>query len=296
MRTLVFGSLNIDRTYTMTSIVKEGETVSASNLQLFCGGKGLNQAVALARAGTDVSFAGAVGEDGGMLLEMLAENHIGAEHVLTLPGASGHAVIQVDEAGRNCIIILAGTNGQITEEHIRNTLADFAAGDLLVLQNEINNLPLLMKLAHEKGMKIAFNPSPMNAGALACDLKLVDYLFVNETEGASLSGKQEPSEIVEALLENNPSLHIILTLGSKGSVYADRENVVTCGIYKVNAVDTTAAGDTFTGYFLHSLMVGEKPEDALWQAAVASGISVTRKGAVPSIPTAYEVRRVASGK
>lgn len=290
MKVLVFGSLNIDRTYRVSHLVKPGETLSAESLSFFCGGKGFNQAIALKRAGLDVYFAGAVGEDGQALLDALDQNGIDRQFVLKLPSSTGHAVIQVDDAGQNSIIILAGTNGQITEDHIRKVLEHFRPGDLLVAQNEISNVDTLIRLGAEKGMHIAFNPAPYNDAVLACDLDCVDYLIINETEGAGLTGCSETGEILRVLRERHPNIRVVLTLGGQGSVYVNEAGDWTrCGIYPVKAVDTTAAGDTFSGYFLSRISSKAAAAEALEMAAVAAGISVSRKGAEPSIPGLQEV-------
>ena len=290
MKVLVFGSLNIDRTYRVSHLVQAGETLSAQSLSYFCGGKGFNQAIALKRAGMEVFFAGAVGNDGQMLLDALDQNGIDRSHVLCLEGNTGHAVIQVDDRGQNSIIILAGTNGQITADQMRAVLADFDPGDLLVAQNEISGIGELLRMAAQKGLRIAFNPAPCDERALACDLSCVDTLIINETEGAALSGQTESRLIMDRLHSRYPRLKILLTLGSSGSMFMDEEGRTdTCGIYPVQAVDTTAAGDTFIGYFLCAVSGGHPVREALRRAAVAAGISVSRKGAEPSIPLKAEV-------
>ena len=290
MKVLVFGSLNIDRTYRVSHLVQAGETLSAQSLSYFCGGKGFNQAIALKRAGMEVFFAGAVGNDGQMLLDALDQNGIDRSHVLCLEGNTGHAVIQVDDRGQNSIIILPGTNGQITADQMRAVLADFDPGDLLVAQNEISGIGELLRMAAQKGLRIAFNPAPCDERALACDLSCVDTLIINETEGAALSGQTESRLIMDRLHSRYPRLKILLTLGSSGSMFMDEEGRTdTCGIYPVQAVDTTAAGDTFIGYFLCAVSGGHPVREALRRAAVAAGISVSRKGAEPSIPLKAEV-------
>ena len=290
MRMVVFGSLNIDKTYLLEDFVRPGQTISASRMEQFCGGKGFNQAVALRRAGNEVCFAGAVGQDGGMLLEALDRNGINRDHVKVTPGATGHAIIQLDKKGGNCIIILAGANGEVTEADVENTLADFGEGDLIVLQNEISCVPYIIRRAREKGMIVCFNPSPYDAKIADCDLSCVDYLLVNEVEGAGMSGETDPDAILNVLSSRYPALNIALTLGGEGSVYQAKDGKrFTCGIHKVEAVDTTAAGDTFTGFFLSEILRNSDAEKALRTAAVASGIAVSRKGAEPSIPLMAEV-------
>ena len=290
MKTLVFGSLNIDRTYRVEHLVRPGETLSARRMDIFCGGKGFNQAIALARAGAEVSFAGAVGEDGGLLLDALDRNGIDRKNVLILPGSTGHAVIQVDDGGQNSILILAGANGCISRERIEEVLSSFGAGDLLVAQNEISHIADLLSLARGRGMCVAFNPSPCNEKVAACDLNDVDILLINETEGAALSGQTESQAILCALHSRFPRMEIVLTRGGQGSLHTDETGQVTpCGIYPVQAVDTTAAGDTFTGYFLAARLAGKPVREALLRASVAAGIAVSRHGAEPSIPVLQEV-------
>ena len=290
MKMVVFGSLNIDKVYALEEFVRPGQTISAYGMEEFCGGKGFNQAIALRRAGNEVYFAGAVGQDGGMLLNTLDVNGINRDHIKVTDGATGHAIIQLDKKGSNCIIILAGANGEITEEDVESTLENLGEGDLIVLQNEISCVPYILRRAHEKGMIVAFNPSPYDAKISDCDLSCVDYLLVNEVEGAGMAGCTEPDVILDTLHSRYPALNIVLTLGGEGSVYqAKNGERFTCGVHKVNAVDTTAAGDTFTGFFLSEILRHGDAQKALKVAAVAAGIAVSRKGAEPSIPMINEV-------
>lgn len=293
MKMVVFGSLNIDKTYSLEDFVRPGQTISAKKMEQFCGGKGFNQAIALRRAGNEVHFAGAVGQDGGMLLDTLDQNGIDRSCVKVMEGATGHAIIQLDAKGQNCIIILAGANGEITEADVDSTLAHFGAGDLIVLQNEISCVPCIIRRAHEKGMIVAFNPSPFDEKINGCDLSCVDYLLVNEVEGAAMAGCSDPDGILDALHARYPHLNVVLTLGGDGSVFQDKSGArFAGGIHKVEAVDTTAAGDTFTGFFLSELLHDGDAEKALQVAAVAAGIAVSRKGAEPSIPLMEEVKQV----
>ncbi|MBR6029141.1 MAG: ribokinase [Clostridia bacterium] len=292
MKVLVFGSLNLDRTYSVDHLARPGETISAASLAEFCGGKGFNQAISLRRAGLEVAFAGAVGPDGGALTEALEANGIDRRLVQTLPGSTGHAIIQVDKEGANNIIILAGTNGMITRERIAEALEGFGPGDLLAAQNEISNVPFLLEEAARRGMKTAFNPSPYNSAVQACDLHNVTWLLINETEGAGLTGETDEGRVLASLHGAYPRLKVVLTLGERGSLYLNADGTVTrCGIYPTQAVDTTAAGDTFTGYFLEAITRGVPAADALRQASAAAAISVSRKGAEPSIPWREEVDR-----
>jgi ribokinase len=293
MKMVVFGSLNIDKVYSLEHFVRPGETISAMKMEQFCGGKGFNQAVALARAGKDVYFAGAVGTDGQMLLDALAADGIHDQYIKRTDGASGHAVIQVDTKGQNCIIILPGANGEITQADVDTVLADFDKGDLIVLQNEITCVSYILKKAAEKGMIVALNPSPYDDRIAEYDMNCVTYLLVNEVEGEQVTGCTQPDAIAAKLKELYPGMNLVLTLGSRGAIFcgADGSRHAT-GIYRSNAVDTTAAGDTFTGFFLAGITSHGDGELALKTASVASGISVSRKGASPSIPKAEEVLAV----
>lgn len=292
MKILVFGSVNIDRTYSVPHFVNAGETLSCTKMETFSGGKGFNQAVALARAGCDVYFAGAIGDDGQFLKDHLASDHINVDFLQKVPGPTGHAVIQVTTSGQNCIIIFSGANASITTEYIDSVLKSFAEGDVLVLQNETPHIDYIMKAAHNKGIIVALNPSPFNEKIAACDLNDVDYLIVNEIEGELIAGKSDYREIIQILHEQYPDTNVLLTLGSNGSVfYGKNDETASCGIYTVDAIDTTAAGDTFLGYFLGGISQGECLQEALERAAIAGGIAVSRKGAAPSIPTLEEVKQ-----
>ena len=288
---VVFGSLNIDKTYSLEAFVRPGETVSALKMEQFCGGKGFNQAVALRRAGNEVFFAGAVGRDGEMLLHSLDACGIDRRFVKQTAGATGHAIIQLDAKGQNSIIILPGANGEITPQDVDAVLDFFQAGDMILLQNEISCLQLLLCRAHEKGLLVALNPSPYDSRIAQCDMQCVDYLLVNETEGAAMTGTEDPCAMLDALHTRFPHMNAVLTLGADGAMYQGRDGRrFACAAHPVQVVDTTAAGDTFTGYFLSELFRHGNPEAALAMASAAAGLAVSRKGAEPSIPLMDEVK------
>ncbi len=292
MKVLVFGSANIDRTYHVDHFVAAGETMSADYMESFCGGKGFNQAVAFARAGSEVYFAGAVGSDGDALVRTLKENGIHTDYLLKLDAPSGHAIIQVAPNGQNCIIILAGTNGMITPETIDHVLENFSAGDLIVLQNEISNVGYIITQAKAKGMTVALNPSPFNALVKEYDLTKVDYLLLNEVEGASLTDCGDLEKVADAVRAKYPNANVVLTLGSLGSEFLGTDGQhLRAGIYRTTAVDTTAAGDTYTGFFMAEALATGDIKTALRNAAIASGISVSRPGASTSIPSIEEVKK-----
>lgn len=293
MKVLCFGSLNIDYTYRVSHFVRQGETLAAESLQVFSGGKGLNQAVALARAGAETWMAGAVGEDGRFLLEELAAAGVRTDHVCVLQQErTGNAIIQNDRTGDNCILLYGGANRAVTEAQVDAVLQHFGAGDWLLLQNEINQLPYIMRQAHARGMKIAFNPSPMEARVLEYPLESVDLFLLNRVEAAQLAGTDgaDGQALLAALRGRFSRAAVVLTLGADGAVYTDGAETVQQAAYPVQAVDTTAAGDTFTGFFLAARMRGEGAPRAMELASRAAAIAVTRRGAAPSIPTFAEVK------
>ena len=296
MKILSFGSLNIDQVYELEQIVSPGMTAEASACTRTCGGKGLNQSTAIAKAGAEVFHAGAVGTDGDMLLSFLRSCGVHTEHVAITDTPTGHAIIQVDRAGDNSIIILGGANRQIDEGMIRSVLADFSEGDYIVLQNEISNLPLLIRLAHSKGMIVCFTPSPITGSLSRIPFELVHYLFINEIEGQLISGVQEPEKVLSVLTRKYPNCAIILTLGKNGVIYSGTEGVHTHGIFPAEVVDTTGAGDTFCGFFIASVSRGTEIPEALKIASMASSLCVSRPGAAQSIPSREEVIHSLQGR
>lgn len=291
---LNYGSLNIDYVYDVAHFVAPGETLRAKSRNIFAGGKGLNQSVALARAGGKVYHAGAVGaSDGEILQRVLDENKIDHSFLKKSDGPSGHTVIQVDEKGQNCILLFGGANQTISKEDIDATLANFNAGDYLVLQNETSNIAYMMEEAAKKGLKICFNVSPFTKELLSLPLKLCSYLIVNELEGAAMVDMDpdtDPYILIESLCKKYPDSSFVLTLGVRGSILKlAGADPISCRSFKVQAVDTTAAGDTFLGYLITNLASDMNPALALKCATAASALAVQRKGATPSIPMAHEV-------
>ena len=291
-KVLCFGSLNIDYTYKVDHFVQKGETISSQGLQVFSGGKGLNQSTALAKAGVEIYHAGAVGRDGEFLLEQLRDVGVHTENVAVLTEVrSGNAIIQNDAEGDNCIILYGGANQAVTREQADAVIGKFSAEDYIILQNEISELAYIMETAHKKGMRIVLNPSPMNDKILALPLEKVDLLILNEVEAGQILDTDETDGdvLMEKLLKRFPEMKFVLTLGSQGSIYGDKRQKIKQSAYRVKAVDTTAAGDTFTGFFIGSLVRGLSVEQAMDIASRASAIAVTRSGAAPSIPTWDEV-------
>jgi ribokinase len=289
MRVLNIGSLNLDYVYNLDHIVQPGETEASYELNVHLGGKGMNQSVALAKAGVDVYHGGMIGEDGQPFLDACKEFGVHAEYIRQIDTKSGHAIIQIDKNAQNSILLYGGANQQLTSEYIDTVLADFGAENILLLQNEVNMLPYIVSRAYEKGMTIALNPSPFNEKLHAVDMGKISIFLLNEVEGFQITGLKNPDDIIAKLLEMYPQSKIVLTLGQDGAVYADQEQKHFQPVFKVNAVDTTAAGDTFTGYFLAGLCEGLPIPEVLKMSAKASSIAVSRAGAVPSIPFREEV-------
>lgn len=290
MKILNFGSLNIDNVYSVSHFVRAGETLASTSLNHYPGGKGLNQSVAFAKAGADVYHAGLVGADGKMLVDLLENSNVDISFVRTLQNeVTGHAVIQVSADGENCILLHGGANQMVDDAFVNEVLSHFDKGDALILQNEINNLDYIIKSAKKRGLVTVLNPSPFNEVITALDLSLIDYLIINETEGTELSGKTENEAIISTLVARYPALKIVLTLGKNGAIYASGDERCFRPIIEAPVVDTTAAGDTFTGFFFTALFEGAAPDKALLLATAASSIAVSRAGAAVSIPARAEV-------
>ncbi len=289
MKLLVYGSLNIDTVLQVPHFVRAGETLHAAEVKTFPGGKGLNQAIAAARAGAAVSMAGQVGRDGGFLLDLLRQDGIDSRFVHQTDGLTGSAYIQVEPNGQNCIIIAGNANAAQTSEAIAETLTAFAPGDILLLQNEISRLDEIIHQATGRGMRIFLNPSPFTSDLLRCDLGQMAGFILNETEGMQMTGETVPERILDAMQRLFPKAETILTLGSAGSSYRSGSLNLRQPIFAVHPVDTTGAGDTFTGYYLAGLCRGDSPRVSLREAALAAALAVGRPGAASSIPQRQEV-------
>lgn len=292
MKVLNFGSLNLDYIYNVDHFVVSGETLSSSSLNTFCGGKGLNQSIALAKAGAEVWHAGAVGNTNGeILIDALKKSSVHIEFVKKKNTPTGHAIIQNNKQGDNCILLFGGANQEIMQEDIMQTLQFFNKGDYLILQNEINCLNEIICDAKRIGMTIFLNPSPMNNKVISCNLEKVDYFILNEIEAEQLCGEKDSfDDYLYSLNRLYPCAKFMLTIGSKGSKYYDGNKIINQSAFKTNVVDTTAAGDTFLGFFIGSIVKGIEVEEAMKIASMASSIACSRLGASPSIPEYKEVR------
>lgn len=295
-----YGSLNIDYVYQVDHIVRDGETIASTALDVHVGGKGLNQAVALAKADLAPRMAGAVGTDGTDLIKFAQDAGLDTNDVLVNKEIrTGNAIIQVDKNGQNCIVLFGGANRSQTRADVEHVLNKMQVDDVLVLQNEVNVLKDLLDVAQQRKLRVVLNPSPLDQDLLALDLKeKVWLLIVNEIEAADLIGEFEsPEQAVGQLKEKFGSPYVVLTCGSLGAwAQGPQGGVVHVDIWPCEVVDTTAAGDTFTGFVLSGILRGMELGQALDMAACASSVTVSRAGASESIPTFSEVEeRLAAG-
>lgn len=302
---LNFGSLNIDHVYSVGHVVRPGETLASHSYQVHAGGKGANQSAALALAGAPVFHAGRVGADGRWLLAGLAAIGVDVSHVVVdEEHPTGHAVIQVEEAsGENAIFLFPGCNRRVEATQVSTCIEFFRAGDILLLQNEISEIPRIIRQAANRGLTVCLNPAPFSPEVAGYPLDLVDLLVVNQVEASGLAGLDaaagpDADELLAGLRQRlRPQTEVLLTLGAAGAVLDGAQgridiDAVTAG----GVVDTTAAGDTFIGYFLASRVAGDVDAVALRRAAAAAGVCVTRRGARASIPRRDEVDSLLTGE
>lgn len=292
MAIINFGSINIDHVYQVDHFVKPGETLASTQYKQLLGGKGANQSIALAQAGADVKHVGAIHESDATFKQTLIRNGVDCQFVKCSETASGHAIIQVTPSGENAIVLFGGANQTITEETVRRSLSDTTSADWVLTQNETSSIADILKQGKEKQLKVAFNPAPMSESVKSLPLECVDLLIVNETEAAAITGQEDTDTIVSWFKENWNHGEVILTLGKEG-VMMIRKNgdVITVPAFTVEAVDTTAAGDCFIGYFLSAYCHHTDAKQALIRGCAASAIAVTREGAAQSIPSQKEVDR-----
>ncbi len=293
MKILNFGSLNFDKVYDVSSFVTAGETVSAKNYSENIGGKGLNQSIALANAGAYVFHFGAVGVDGEKLLSALKQNNVNTDFILHKDGASGHAIIQTSN-GENCIIVEGGANRKIPKSEIDYVISNFDNGDLLIVQNEVSYADYAIKTAKKHGLKVAFNPSPIDKNISVDTVSLADFIIVNEIEAAALAETETDDFdlLSEKLSAKFPNSAIVLTLGKDGVIYKDEKTTLKQSAFVVDVVDTTAAGDTFAGYFIAGVAENFPLQECLKLASKADAITVSKNGASASIPTKNDVLEI----
>lgn len=290
MKILNFGSLNIDYVYQVESIVRVGETIRGCERSTYCGGKGLNQSIALANAGAEVYHAGSVGTDGKLLLDKLMEHGVDTKFIKKIKGPSSHTIIQVNSDGDNGIIFYSDKKLTLDDEKISEIMDAFDEGDYLLVQNETRNTKAVMNYAKKKGMKIVLNPSPFTCEIFEFPLETVDIFIMNEIEGFEFTKEKDPEHILDSMHEKYPDAIVILTVGKKGAYCLTNDRTIMQKAYEVDTVDTTAAGDTFTGYFIAEYLRTGILEGSMALAAKAAALAVTLPGAADSIPMLEEVR------
>ena len=289
MKILNFGSLNLDNVYQVPHFLQAGETMAALSEAVHPGGKGLNQSLALARAGADVYHAGVVGNGSELLTNLLKENGVHDDYLLHRDCTQGSTMIQVSPKGENCILLFGQSNHAITKAQVEETIAAFAPGDYLVLQNEVSCLPEMVEAGARRGMNVVLNPSPFDDSLRSLDYNQIRWIFINEVEGHQMTGETAPDAILSALRAKYPALCVVLTLGSAGSICCTPEKTVHQPIFRVQAVDTTAAGDAFTAALtLEYLRSGNIMHSCRYANAVGA-LVVSRAGASTSIPTEKEL-------
>ena len=291
LKTMVMGSINIDYVYRVARFTQPGVTVPATALAKGWGGKGLNQSVAIRSGGADVLLAGCVGrEDSAGLLAFLGEKGVDTHLVARADMPTGHTIIQVNETGENSMLIYGGANQAVDGALIDRALAALSPGDLLVMQNEISNMPLLLTRAREKGVRMILNVSPVEGAPDSLPLETVDLFFLNEHEAKAVA--RTDTDVEGALLRRYPAAKFVITYGAKGAaVAAAGANRLWADARRVRAVDTTGAGDTFLGYYVSRMAQGAADEECLRYATQAAALCVQRPGAAPSIPLLEEVER-----
>ena len=287
------GSLCIDNVYRVSRIAAAGETVASVSHNVFPGGKGLNQSIAAARAGAEVVHVGCVGADGDWLRETLASEGVDVGGVRSVDGASGHAVIQVNDEGTNAIVVTGGANRALTDDDVQTALDRVQADDWLLLQNEINDLDDVLAQARARGCHVAFNVAPVDGREADYDLSGVELLIVNEVEAAALAGEAEPKAAAASLIERLPHAAVVLTLGKDGLIHADDSGFLTMDAFPVRTIDETAAGDAFIGFMMASLLGGAIMPAAMRLGAAAGALATTKAGAASSLPSLAEARELA---
>ncbi len=285
------GSINLDLVYSLSRFPTPGETLAAGEFERFLGGKGANMSVAAARAGATVHHIGAAGHDGAEIVQKLSDFGVDVTEVVPVEQPTGHAVIYVvdnkdsDEAGENQIVLFPGANRALTFEQVENALSGAQAGDVFVTQNETNMQVEACQIAAQKGLRVCYAAAPFDAASVASVLPYLDFLILNQIEADQLFDEtgQRPEEL--------GIKDVIVTLGGDGARHIDGTSgeTTTSRAFDVEVVDTTGAGDTFTGYVLAALDAGQTMRTAMETASRAAAVMVTRRGTADVIPTMAEV-------
>ena len=295
----VVGSSNYDLIAYTDRMPKIGETIHGNKFEMGFGGKGANQAVAAAKLGADVTMVTKLGEDvfGKETLENYKSLDMNEKYIyFTDKASSGVAPISVDSSGSNSIIVVAGANNLLTEDEVEAARSDIAESKVLICQMEIplNVTKKALQIAREEGVTTVYNPAPAPAEGIPEDvISLADIFCPNETEAELLTGMSvgtvdEAVEAGRALLEKGPKM-IIMTLGERGSLIINKDSYKHVETQKVNAVDTTGAGDSFIGSFGYFFAAGFDIEESVRRANRVAAVSVQNTGTQKSYPSASEL-------
>ena len=284
MKILNFGSINKDLVYNVEDFVKPGETISSRDHGLYLGGKGLNQSVAISKSGSEVYHAGCINKSDQSIISDLKKWGVNTDYINKIDEATGHAIIQINQDGENSIIIHGGANNCVEKDQIDMVLSNFNEGDYILLQNEINSVNEIIEKAHKKGLRIFFNPAPYSSSVNNYSIEKVNTLIYNETEGQRLSGEKDYKEIIKTLSNKYPNTRQILTLGKRGSIYSFDKNTIKVKAESVKTIDSTAAGDTYIGYYVSSISKKISVEESMKIASKAASIATTIVGGANSIP------------
>lgn len=291
MKILNFGSINIDEVFSVDHIVRPGETIDSNLFEEKIGGKGLNQSISLAKVTDEVYHAGKLNKKDSYIIDYFENNKVRTNYIRETDSSTGHAFIQLDKNGENSIVLYHGANFEIDKNFIDEVLENFSKGDIILLQNEISNLSYIIEKAYEKEMFIVLNPSPINDDLLKIDLNKINMIIMNETEAKDITGKKDLKDIIAKLKKDYQDLKVIITLGKEGSLYFEQKQDYDQKAYMVKAVDSTGAGDTFTGYFVGLMAKGIPIKESLNYASAASAMACKVKGASNSIPDFDQVKK-----
>ncbi|WP_100643122.1 ribokinase [Alteromonas facilis] len=291
MAVINFGSINIDHVYQVDHFVQPGETLASHHYQQLLGGKGANQSIALAKAGAEVKHVGRINNNDAHIKQTLIKHGIDCKHVQCTDTPSGHAIIQVTPSGENAIVLFGGANQELDSKTVMAALDSVKSTDWVLTQNETSAIEDALQQAKEKGLKVAFNPAPMTESVKSLPLNCIDLLIVNEVEAAEFAGTSDMAEMEAYFHEHWQHGEVIITLGKQGVVMLRKGQKIEVPAFVVDAIDTTAAGDTFIGYFLAAYAGHSDAKQALTRGCAASALAVTVEGAAQSIPDVEKVNR-----
>jgi len=283
-RVFNLGSLNLDVFLHVSEFVGPGETLPAISARTDLGGKGLNQSIALARAGAKVHHIGAIGPDGDPFMELLSAEGVNVSSVKRTTIPSGTAFIQINKAGENAIVVHAGANGSLAAPDILEGLGCSRPGDWFLCQNETSSIPAAIEGAAARGLYICFNAAPTTEDVSRYPLELVNLLVLNEDEAGRLTGSKNSRDALSVGAKLWPATDLVITRGARGVICRHGGETLTLDAFPARSVDTTAAGDTFVGFLLAGLTRGLALSEALVLAARAAARTVETPGASSSIP------------